>query len=68
MNDEPNDYTQFFRSIMNTSSPEVFLRRKKKTPYVYLTLAQLDRASSWYTKIAGSILSQGIYKNQPMNA
>ena len=31
-------------------------------------MAQLVRVSSQYTMVMGSILSQGIYKNQPMNA
>ena len=31
-------------------------------------VAQLVRASSWYTMVVGSIPGQGTYKNQPMNA
>ena len=31
-------------------------------------IAQLVRASSRYTKVAGSIPGQGTYKNQPMSA
>ena len=31
-------------------------------------IAEWIRASSWYTKVVGSIPSQGAYKSQPMNA
>ena len=31
-------------------------------------VAQLVRASSWYTEVVGSIPGQGTYKSQPMNA
>ena len=30
-------------------------------------VAQLVRASTWCAKVAGSVLGQGTYKNQPMN-
>ena len=49
--------------ILTSETTKIPLNTNMTSP-----IAQLVRASSRYAKAAGSIPSQGTYKNQPMNA